>query len=51
MVFHAVEIATIGLPDFGRRGLPDAIPGSVAEKLVRTSPLPVLTVHGTKEKV
>ena len=29
----------------GRRGLPRAILGSVAEKVVRLSPLPVLTVH------
>lgn len=30
----------------GRRGLKRAMLGSVAEKLVRTSPVPVLTVHG-----
>jgi nucleotide-binding universal stress UspA family protein len=30
----------------GRRGLPRAILGSVAEKVVRTAPCPVLTVHG-----
>lgn len=30
----------------GRRGLKRAVLGSVAEKLVRTSPVPVLTVHG-----
>jgi nucleotide-binding universal stress UspA family protein len=29
----------------GRRGLPRAILGSVAEKVVRLSPVPVLTVH------
>jgi nucleotide-binding universal stress UspA family protein len=30
----------------GRRGLSRALLGSVAEKLVRASPCPVLTVHG-----
>lgn len=29
----------------GRRGLPRALLGSVAEKVVRTSPVPVMTVH------
>jgi nucleotide-binding universal stress UspA family protein len=29
----------------GRRGLPRAVLGSVAEKIVRISPVPVLTVH------
>lgn len=29
----------------GRKGLPRALIGSVAEKIVRTSPVPVLTVH------
>ena len=32
----------------GRRGLRRAVLGSVAEKLVRRSPVPVLTVHGTE---
>jgi nucleotide-binding universal stress UspA family protein len=31
----------------GRRGLEHAIMGSVAEKLVRLSPIPVLTVRGS----
>lgn len=31
----------------GRRGFSHAIMGSVAEKLVRLSPIPVLTVRGT----
>jgi nucleotide-binding universal stress UspA family protein len=30
----------------GRRGLPRAILGSVAEKVVRLSSIPVLTIHG-----
>jgi nucleotide-binding universal stress UspA family protein len=30
----------------GRRGLSHALLGSVAEKIVRMSPIPVLTVHG-----
>ena len=36
----------IVLGTHGRRGVPRALLGSVAEKLVRTSPIPVLTVHG-----
>ncbi len=34
----------------GRRGLPHALLGSVAEKVVRTSPIPVLIVHGKGAK-
>jgi nucleotide-binding universal stress UspA family protein len=30
----------------GRKGVPRMFIGSVAEKIVRTSPVPVLTVHG-----
>jgi nucleotide-binding universal stress UspA family protein len=33
----------------GRRGLPRAVLGSVAEKVVRLSPIPVLTVHARPE--
>jgi len=31
----------------GRHGLPRALLGSVAEKVVRLSPVPVLTIHGS----
>ena len=34
----------------GRRGLPRAILGSVAEKVVRHSPVPVLVVHAGNDK-
>jgi nucleotide-binding universal stress UspA family protein len=43
---HA-DLVVIGT--HGRRGLAHALLGSVAEKVVRTAPCPVLTVHG-KEK-
>ncbi|MEI9941905.1 MAG: universal stress protein [Pseudomonadota bacterium] len=33
----------------GRRGLERALLGSVAEKVVRMSPVPVLTVHGVDD--
>jgi len=33
----------------GRRGLSRALIGSVAEKVVRTAPCPVLTVHGATQ--
>jgi len=35
----------IVLGTHGRRGLPRALLGSVAEKVVRTAHVPVLTVH------
>jgi nucleotide-binding universal stress UspA family protein len=31
----------------GRRGLPHALLGSLTEKVVRLSPVPVLTIHGS----
>ena len=33
----------------GRRGLARALLGSVAENIIRTTPLPVLTIHGPRE--
>jgi len=33
----------------GRTGVKHALLGSVAERVVRTSPAPVLTMHGTKQ--
>ncbi len=39
-----VDIIVIGTR--GRRGIARALLGSVAEKVVRTAPCPVLTVHG-----
>lgn len=47
-----VEAATASHADLvivgshGRRGLPRFMLGSVAEKVVRVAPMPVLTVHG-----
>ena len=45
---HA-DLVVIGT--HGRRGLAHALLGSVAEKVVRTAPCPVLTVHGKDHKV
>jgi nucleotide-binding universal stress UspA family protein len=39
------DVGLIVMGTHGRRGLPRAILGSVAEKVVRLSPVPVLTVH------
>jgi nucleotide-binding universal stress UspA family protein len=33
----------------GRRGLARAILGSVAENIIRTATVPVLTIHGPRE--
>ena len=41
-----LDVGLIVMGTHGRRGLPRAILGSVAEKVVRLSPVPVLTVHG-----
>jgi nucleotide-binding universal stress UspA family protein len=41
---RGVSLIVVG--SHGRRGLPHAILGSVAEKIVRTAPCPVLVVRG-----
>lgn len=43
------DIDLIVIGTHGRRGVSRALLGSVAEKVVRLSPVPVLTVRGTKE--
>lgn len=45
----AVKADLIVMGTHGRRGLERALLGSVAEKVVRMSTVPVLTVHGVKE--
>jgi nucleotide-binding universal stress UspA family protein len=40
-----LDAGLIVMGTHGRRGLPRALLGSVAEKVVRLSPVPVLTVH------
>ena len=42
-----LDAGLIVMGTHGRRGLPRALLGSVAEKVVRLSPIPVMTVHGT----
>jgi nucleotide-binding universal stress UspA family protein len=41
-----LDVGLIVMGTHGRRGLPRALLGSVAERVVRLSPVPVLTVHG-----
>jgi nucleotide-binding universal stress UspA family protein len=41
-----LDAGLIVMGTHGRRGLPRALLGSVAEKVTRSSPVPVLTVHG-----
>jgi nucleotide-binding universal stress UspA family protein len=41
----ALDVGLIVVGTHGRRGLPRAMLGSVAEKVVRHSPVPVLTIH------
>jgi nucleotide-binding universal stress UspA family protein len=43
---RGVDLIVMGT--HGRRGLPRFVLGSVAEKIVRLSPVPVLTVPGTR---
>jgi nucleotide-binding universal stress UspA family protein len=45
-VATSADLIVIGT--HGRRGLAHALLGSVAEKVVRTAPCPVLTIHGPK---
>jgi nucleotide-binding universal stress UspA family protein len=40
-----LEVGLIVVGTHGRRGLPRALLGSVTEKVVRLSPVPVLTIH------
>jgi nucleotide-binding universal stress UspA family protein len=52
-ILATVEEVSAGLVvmgTHGRRGLPRALLGSVAEKVVRTATCPVLTVHAPPEK-
>jgi nucleotide-binding universal stress UspA family protein len=46
MCIKEEHIDLVVMGTHGRRGLPRAILGSVAEKVIRTAPCPVLTVHG-----
>ncbi|MBX3189828.1 MAG: universal stress protein [Labilithrix sp.] len=46
-VIKEVSADLVVMGTHGRRGLPRFLIGSVAERLVRTSPVPVLTVHAT----
>ena len=41
-----LKVGLIVMSTHGRKGLPRALLGSVAEKVVRTAPCPVLTVRG-----
>jgi len=44
-----LDVGLIVMGTHGRRGLPRALLGSVAEKVVRLSPVPVLTIHAPAE--
>jgi nucleotide-binding universal stress UspA family protein len=44
------DVDLVILGSHGRRGLPRALIGSVAEKVVRTAPCPVLVVRGETEE-
>ncbi len=43
-----IDAGLIVMGTHGRQGLPRALLGSVAEKVVRLSPVPVLTIHGAE---
>jgi nucleotide-binding universal stress UspA family protein len=43
------QIDLVVMGTHGRKGLAHAVIGSVAEKIVRTSPVPVLTMHREKQ--
>jgi nucleotide-binding universal stress UspA family protein len=43
-----LDVGLIVMGTHGRRGLPRALLGSVAEKVVRLSPVPVLTMHAAE---
>lgn len=43
----AADVVVMGT--HGRRGLDHLLIGSIAERIVRASPVPVLTVHGDEE--
>jgi nucleotide-binding universal stress UspA family protein len=43
-----LDVGLIVTGTHGRHGLPRAVLGSVAEKVVRLSPVPVLTIHGNR---
>ncbi len=45
---HGFDLIVIGT--HGRRGVPRFFLGSVAEKVVRMSPVPVLTVHAEEKR-
>jgi nucleotide-binding universal stress UspA family protein len=45
---RGVDLVVMGT--HGRRGLPRLVLGSVAEKVVRLSPVPVLTIGGTHKE-
>ncbi|HVY47358.1 MAG TPA: universal stress protein [Minicystis sp.] len=45
---RGVDLVVMGT--HGRHGLPRAVLGSVAEKVVRLSPVPVLTVHASEPR-
>jgi nucleotide-binding universal stress UspA family protein len=45
-----LDVGLVVMGTHGRRGLPRALLGSVAERVVLLSPVPVLTVHGPEKE-